>query len=49
VQEHVDTYVDPWIDGNDPATPGQFRTALPLEVLPRVPSGRANELLGGAW
>jgi nitrite reductase (NADH) large subunit len=49
VQEHVDTYVDPWTDGNDPASPGQFRTALPLEVLPRVPAGRANELLGGSW
>jgi nitrite reductase (NADH) large subunit len=49
VQEHVDTYVDPWTDGDDPATPGQFRTALPLEVLPHVPAGRARELLGGPW
>ena len=30
-------------------TPGQFRTALPLEVLPHVPADRAAELLGGAW
>ena len=47
VQEHADTYVDPWTQGADPVTPGQFRTSLPLEVLPRVPSGRAEELLGG--
>jgi nitrite reductase (NADH) large subunit len=33
----------------DPVTPGQFRTALPLEVLPRVPADRAERLLGGAW
>jgi nitrite reductase (NADH) large subunit len=37
MQETVDAYVDPWTDGANPATPGQFRTALPLEVLPRVP------------
>ena len=48
VQEHADTYVDPWTQGADPVTPGQFRTSLPLEVLPRVPSGRAEQLLGGA-
>ena len=39
VQEHVDTYVDPWPQGAEPATPGQFRTSLPLEVLPQVPVG----------
>jgi nitrite reductase (NADH) large subunit len=33
----VAAYRDPWRDGADPVTPGQFRTALPLEVLPRVP------------
>jgi len=49
VQEHADTYVDPWTQGADPVTPGQFRTSLPLEVLPRVPSGRAEQLLGGSW
>jgi hypothetical protein len=50
VQEHVDSYVDPWSDqGADPMTPGQFRTSLPLEVLPTVPSDRAQQLLGGAW
>ncbi|MET1007020.1 MAG: nitrite reductase large subunit NirB [Propionibacteriaceae bacterium] len=37
MQKTVDAYVDPWTDGANPATPGQFRTALPLEVLPQVP------------
>jgi nitrite reductase (NADH) large subunit len=50
VQEHVDGYVDPWSNqGADPMTPGQFRTSLPLEVLPAVPADRAEQLLGGAW
>ncbi len=49
VQDHADRHVDPWTQGKDPLTPGQFRTSLPLEVLPRVPAGRATELLGGAW
>ncbi len=50
VQEHVDSHVDPWShQGPDPVTPGQFRTSLPLEVLPRVPADRAEQLLGGAW
>jgi nitrite reductase (NADH) large subunit len=49
VQEHADRYVDPWTQGADPVTPGQFRTSLPLEVLPRVPTDRAEQLLGGAW
>ncbi|HEY5846542.1 MAG TPA: hypothetical protein VIT42_07115, partial [Microlunatus sp.] len=49
VQEHADRYVDPWTQGADPVTPGQFRTSLPLEVLPKVPNGRAEELLGGSW
>ena len=29
--------------------PGQFRTSLPLEVLPQVPTDRAETLLGGPW
>jgi nitrite reductase (NADH) large subunit len=33
----VATYRDPWREGSDPATPGQFRTSLPLTVLPQVP------------
>ncbi len=36
VQAHVDSYVDPWLEGAQPAEPGQFRTALPLTVLPTV-------------
>ncbi|SDU89238.1 nitrite reductase (NADH) large subunit [Microlunatus sagamiharensis] len=49
VQEHADRHVDPWSEGRAPVEPGQFRTSLPLEVLPRVPAGRADELLGGSW
>ena len=49
VAEHAERYVDPWTQGQAPVTPGQFRTSLPLEVLPRVPSGKAEELLGGKW
>ncbi len=49
VQEHADRYVDPWTQGREPVTPGQFRTSLPLEVLPHVPRDRATELLGGPW
>src|SRR3954465_13548026 len=38
IQRSVDAYVDPWgQDGRTPATPGQFRTALPLVDLPKVP------------
>jgi len=36
VQAHADSYVDPWLEGAEPAEPGQFRTALPLTVLPTV-------------
>ncbi len=49
VQKHADNYVDPWTEGRQPVEAGQFRTSLPLEVLPRVPADRAQELLGGAW
>ena len=35
--QSVAAYRDPWQDGAEPATPGQFRSALPLEVLPQVP------------
>ena len=35
--ESVARYRDPWLEGREPADPGQFRTSLPLEVLPRVP------------
>src|SRR5918997_777638 len=33
----VAAYSDPWKERAEPATPGQFRTSLPLTVLPRVP------------
>ena len=49
VAEHAERYVDPWTQGRNPVTPGQFRTSLPLEPLPRVPVGKAEELLGGKW
>ncbi|MGY1634863.1 nitrite reductase large subunit NirB [Geodermatophilus sp. SYSU D01186] len=38
MQRSVDAYRDPWgQDGGEPATPGQFRPALPLVPLPKVP------------
>ena len=38
MQRSVDAYTDPWgQDGKEPATPGQFRTSLPLVALQRVP------------
>jgi nitrite reductase (NADH) large subunit len=37
MQASIDDYVDPWTERDDPFTPGQFRTSLPLEALPRVP------------
>lgn len=37
MQASVEAYRDPWLEGENPVTPGQFRTALPLIVLPRVP------------
>jgi nitrite reductase (NADH) large subunit len=37
MQKSVDSYRDPWQDGEKPATPGQFRTSLPLIPLPQVP------------
>ncbi|KUI40197.1 nitrite reductase large subunit NirB [Mycobacterium sp. GA-2829] len=37
MQKSVDAYRDPWHDGREPVTPGQFRSALPLLPLPRVP------------
>ncbi|MDT5065019.1 MAG: nitrite reductase large subunit [Mycobacterium sp.] len=33
----VDAYRDPWLDGRQPVTEGQFRTSLPLLPLPQVP------------
>ncbi|MGY1749401.1 nitrite reductase large subunit NirB [Modestobacter sp. SYSU DS0511] len=38
IQRSIDAYTDPWAqDRAEPATPGQFRTALPLVDLPLVP------------
>jgi len=33
----VAAYRDPWLDGREPRSEGQFRTALPLLPLPQVP------------
>jgi nitrite reductase (NADH) large subunit len=33
----VAAYRDPWQDGKEPATQGQFKTSLPLLPLPQVP------------
>jgi nitrite reductase (NADH) large subunit len=33
---------DPWQEGQQPAVPGQFRTALPLRSLPLVPVRTVN-------
>jgi nitrite reductase (NADH) large subunit len=37
MQESIDAYSDPWLDGRHPVTTGQFRTSLPLIPLPQVP------------
>ncbi|BBZ08183.1 nitrite reductase [NAD(P)H] [Mycolicibacterium doricum] len=37
MQRSVDAYRDPWQDGREPATAGQFRPSLPLLPLPQVP------------
>jgi nitrite reductase (NADH) large subunit len=37
MQDSVDAYYDPWQEHRHPATPGQFRDALPLVQLPKVP------------
>lgn len=38
MQQSIDAYTDPWgQDAGEPATPGQFRSALPLVELPKVP------------
>ena len=38
MQSSIDAYRDPWgQDGKQPATPGQFRSSLPLIPLPKVP------------
>ncbi|MEN4473014.1 nitrite reductase large subunit NirB [Mycolicibacterium cosmeticum] len=37
MQKSVDAYRDPWRDGREPVSEGQFRSALPLLPLPQVP------------
>jgi nitrite reductase (NADH) large subunit len=37
MQKSVDAYRDPWQDGREPVTKGQFRPSLPLLPLPQVP------------
>jgi nitrite reductase (NADH) large subunit len=38
MQKSIDAYRDPWRDGRDPVTEGQFRSSLPLLPLPLVPA-----------
>jgi nitrite reductase (NADH) large subunit len=33
----IAAYRDPWLDGRQPVTAGQFRPSLPLLPLPQVP------------
>jgi nitrite reductase (NADH) large subunit len=37
MQTAVDAYADPWLEGREPATTGQFHDSLPLIPLPQVP------------
>lgn len=37
MQKSIDAYRDPWQDGREPVSVGQFRSSLPLLPLPRVP------------
>ena len=37
MQAATDAYRDPWREGREPVTPGQFTDSLPLIPLPRVP------------
>ncbi|MEE6179463.1 nitrite reductase large subunit NirB [Mycobacterium sp. 050134] len=37
MQKSVDSYRDPWGESEDPVTPNQFRSSLPLIPLPQVP------------
>jgi len=37
MQAAVDAYRDPWLEGREPATEGQFHGSLPLIPLPQVP------------
>ena len=37
MQKSINAYRDPWQDGRNPVTEGQFRSSLPLLPLPQVP------------
>lgn len=37
MQAAIDAYRDPWLEGREPVTSGQFADALPLIPLPQVP------------
>lgn len=37
MQKSVDAYRDPWQDGREPSSVGQFKPSLPLLPLPQVP------------
>jgi nitrite reductase (NADH) large subunit len=37
IQASVDSYRDPWLEGREPVTDGQFADSLPLIPLPQVP------------
>jgi nitrite reductase (NADH) large subunit len=46
MQAAVEAYRDPWLEGREPVTPGQFADALPLMPLPGVPVRTAGESEG---
>jgi nitrite reductase (NADH) large subunit len=37
MKESLDAYRDPWLEGREPVTTGQFADPLPLIPLPQVP------------
>ncbi|ORW65187.1 nitrite reductase [Mycobacterium saskatchewanense] len=37
MQKSIDSYRDPWGESEEPVTPNQFRSSLPLIPLPQVP------------
>ena len=37
MQAGVDAHLDPWLEGREPVTSGQFADSLPLLPLPQVP------------
>jgi nitrite reductase (NADH) large subunit len=49
MQASVDSYRDPWLEGREPVTDGQFADSLPLIPLPQVPvrNGHSASARGG--